>query len=437
MIAKKLLLPLVALMLACTALTVQADPFGPSCGGAHTSLTDNVDCVTVAGPASAAIKPIVSAGLAVCDTTIIPPGAPLFCDNPAGSISSAGGAAFGAELDADFGDGAPEQALLLEMWVKYNPGSGICGVGGLACGFDVLLCDDRDLDSTCTNVGDNSDRLKSTESNDPIVGEPCEENDKFKDDKDCGDPEDAYVAQCMPAAEDPTGTADDWVDGQVVGFIGAWAGSNIVPADLGAGAAVGTFDVWLRWSTCTLPECDDGIDNADADAAIDQDDPECEDFQDDSEGPDDDGIPLEPISCVATRHAAAGGPDVITAECDGSAAACTQAPGPGANDVTVTCDGVDGAGPLASACFAVDVEAVADLVIGADDVTTTISCAGVAISTAFDAVAGPGPVVDEDTKTTGAYLCTIVFDWNGAGAYGAYGICQDDTPAFADNTPLS
>jgi hypothetical protein len=69
----------------------------------------------------------------------------------------------------------------------------------------------------------------------------------------------------MNPALQPPATAD-WNYGQVVVFIGAWVdswpGTPASPTNVGAGIAVGHFDVWMgMWGACNLPACNDKQDN--------------------------------------------------------------------------------------------------------------------------------------------------------------------------------
>src|SRR5688572_4857303 len=179
-----------------------------------------------------------------------------------GYASVAVGAVYGLDTVAD---GTHQ----FTAWVKQA--SGLCGLQGIACGFEVTLCNDVDLDGTCTNIADNSDQLIYAQSNEAIVGNNCQDNDK--DVKNCGTDDDAYASFCAKPTEEDV-TSDDWNDGQAIITIGWWIDN--VPSNIGAGLSIGTFDAWLVVGTsCTLPECDDDIDN-DANGVTDYpDDPGC------------------------------------------------------------------------------------------------------------------------------------------------------------------
>src|SRR5688572_6456099 len=204
--------------------------------GASNDDGDLIFCQVIAGPGGIQHKSIASLGLAICH--LLQPNTPLACGNAAGSVAGAGGAIY----DVDDAAAGNHQ---LTAWVKQS--AGLCGVSGIGCGFDINLGNDVDLDGSITNINDNSDQFLHSQSNEailgggylipalgdlpcvptvtcagttlPAVGGDCTDTDK--DVKNCGTDDDAGSSFCGKPAEEDVET-DDWSEGQVVVFIGAW-----------------------------------------------------------------------------------------------------------------------------------------------------------------------------------------------------------------------
>lgn len=261
----KTTLPLAAAILIGMAGYAGSAPFDANgCSGAHAA---NVMCQTIAGPASVTHKSLLGAGLGVCITDA---GTPISCNDPTAQFQGAGAAIFDVSGYANYA--AIPNGHQVDVWIEYLA-DGPCVPTTQVCGFDALLCNDRDYDGTCTNIEPHYDQLRSTQSNEPIVGEDCSNTDK--DVKDCGDDLDAqFVDVCFGPAVSPrmNGATDDWNYGQIVVFIGAWVDTwpgtpetdltNPTATNVGAGVAAGSFDVWLRDDgACTAPECADNVDN--------------------------------------------------------------------------------------------------------------------------------------------------------------------------------
>ena len=250
----------VAAALALAAMPVAANPYGTDCSDPSTYDTttyNDVQCLTVAGPGSITHKSILGAGIGVCSDET---GSPIPCNDPGAPQSGFGAAIFDSST---WGSGNK----MVSTWVQYQ-GDGLCLPEALnLCGFDVLLCNDVDYDGLCTDVTAQNDQLFSTQSNEATicggylictpVPTPCTPvaptlfgdcADEDKDDKNCPNDLDAEVGACMIPAMQPPATAD-WNYGQVVVFIGAWVdtwpGTPAFPFNVGAGVAVGHFDVWL------------------------------------------------------------------------------------------------------------------------------------------------------------------------------------------------
>jgi hypothetical protein len=265
----------VAAALAFAAVPMaSADPYGSgSCSDPSTYDTianggtyDDVQCLTIAGPGSVTHKSLLGAGIGVCTTDA---GSPIPCNDPGAPQSGVGAAIFDSST---WGSGDKT----VSTWVQFI---GSCVGAPETCGYDVLLCNDRDYDGTCTNLPDPAtapDQLFSTQSNEALVGggylvctpitvppaTPCDPvmptvggdcSDDDKDLKNCGNDLDAEIGACMnPALQPPA--ASDWNYGQVVVFIGNWVDSwpgvnhatlGTFETNVGAGIAVGHFDVWL------------------------------------------------------------------------------------------------------------------------------------------------------------------------------------------------
>ena len=262
--ARTTLLVVAALAFAAMPMA-SADPYGDNCSDPSTYDTttyDDVQCLTIIGPGSITHKSLLGAGLGVCSDET---GSPIPCNDPGAPQSGFGAAIFDSST---WGTGDKT----VTTWIEYL-GDGICLPELLsACGFDVLLCNDIDYDGICTNISAQNDQLFSTQSNEALVNpgllglnpayDACA--DKDKDDKDCPDQLDAEIGGCMHPAMQPPATGD-WNYGQVVVFIGAWVdswpGSTGFPLNVGAGVAIGHFDVWLGMNDACAPECSDGFDN--------------------------------------------------------------------------------------------------------------------------------------------------------------------------------
>lgn len=275
----KLTYAMMAAMLAFATVAVQGDPYGPDC--ASESLTDGngIECLSVTGPGSVTVKPVIGVGAGACT-------------DPSGLVSpipcfTAGSSAVGAAIFP--GNSMPASAVTVSVsfWAEWVSGQFISG-------FDMTSCNDRDYDSICTNVGDNDDQLRTDESNEPIVGADCNNGDK--DNKDCPDPTDAERANfcMMPAIPISAGGngPSPWNSGQQIVFIGNWASADPGPpatggpTNIGHGNSAGTYDVWMKvnGTGCTPPQCDDKIDNeAIPDGAIDFDDAQCSSYDDNDE----------------------------------------------------------------------------------------------------------------------------------------------------------
>jgi hypothetical protein len=272
--------------------TATGNPYGDDCSQPTTYYGfDDVQCRTIAGPGSFTHKSVLGAGIGICTTEA---GSPMPCNDPGAPTAGAGAAIFDPNT--------------VYTWVEYL---GPCVGAPETCGFEILLCNDRDFDGTCTNISATNDELFSTTSNEALVGGgylvctpitvppamPCDPvmptvggdcADDDKDLKDCGDDLDAEIGACMnPRMQPPAPAAPvpDWNFGQVVVFIGNWVDSwpgvnhatlGTFETNFGAGIAVGHFNVWLgERDGCGPVECNDGVDNADVDVLVDMADDGC------------------------------------------------------------------------------------------------------------------------------------------------------------------
>jgi hypothetical protein len=248
-----------ALMVAMAPASV-ANPYGANCADPSTYHTvanggpfDDVQCLTIVGPGSIDHKSLAGAGLGLCNDEA---GSPFPCNDPTAPQSGFGAAIFDAST-------WPAGNKMVSTWVRYL-GNGVCGPAVLdACGFEVLLCNDRDLDVICNTTGD--DEILRTQSNEPLVGggylvctPPCQPvmptiggdcTDEDKDLKDCPDPLAAEVGGVMTPALQPPAPAD-WNHGQIMVLVGNWVDSwpgeeNGAPTNIGAGISFGHYEVWL------------------------------------------------------------------------------------------------------------------------------------------------------------------------------------------------
>jgi hypothetical protein len=366
-----------AILLVAMAPTATADPYGIDCSDPSTYDTvtyDDVQCLTIAGPGSLSHKSLLGAGLGVCTTDA---GSPIPCNDPGAPQSGFGAAIFDSSTWSS-------GVSTVRTWVEFI---GACVGPPETCGFDVLLCNDRDYDGICTNISAQNDELFSTQSNEPLIHggtldpdyDHCADGDK--DDKNCEDDLDASVAACMNPAMQPPAPAD-WNYGQVVVFIGNWVDSwpgAIDPlttgyVNVGAGISAGHYDVWLAQEVgCTIP-------------------------------------PGEPPLCwssltLATRLVAIP-PAAVAINCAGATCAVAGLAVP-TTTVTVTCTVADG-------CDAHLVKAVAslDISIAGDEATAEVFCDGVSVTGMAHAV-NPVPLFDATPfarkPATGDYECKMTF----------------------------
>ncbi|MEA3190284.1 MAG: hypothetical protein QOD77_866 [Thermoplasmata archaeon] len=277
----KLTYVLLAAMFASATLAVQGAPYDVNCGAEDNTNADGdkIECLTVLGPGSVTVKPVIGVGAGVCTDPALPLPFPCF---------TAGTANPGAAIFPGNALPALPVNVAVSVWAEWTTGQFVTG-------FEMTTCNDRDFDSICTNVNDNDDQLRSDYSNQAQVATAaCSDPEKSKDDKDCGlDPTDAERANfCMMPAI-PGMAPNPWNAGQIVVFIGNWVSADPFTPNIGAGISAGTYDVWMKVGAvgCTPPQCDDKVDNADADTTIDFDDSGCSSYDDTSEEPEcSDGI---------------------------------------------------------------------------------------------------------------------------------------------------
>jgi hypothetical protein len=420
----KLLLPLAALMLACTPLVGASGTNDGICdgdgGGGRDNEGANIQCEVIAGPASLTIKSVVSVGIGFCqtDSTSIP----LQCEGAPGDINAAGAATFG-----DSAWTGPQQ---INVDVT-NDGQTCTAVTSPPCGFTVDICNDRDHDSNCTNIGDNDDELPDTAASQGVLGE-C------KDEKtNCDDPNEASWEGCMN--DSVFGTR--WFDDQIIIFIGAEAGpavnladiptitgdpgtdaANIAAFVLGssvdvqAAVSVGTFTVWVE-KTGTGTDCP-------------------------TPPPADEPLVCEGDWTVGAIDGSADNP-FNGASCDSGANCADDYAGNGYNPtstpagqttVTVTCTAFNACDP------GVMVETYANLLLPIPNplswssVKSEIYCdndvprdgrdAGDLIAYSFDNTPDGSPVLVWGTKTTGDYYCVMTFVIHTA-PYHGHAICRE------------
>lgn len=235
-----LLIAAVAVLMACTAFEAQASR--PTCGG-------STQCATIAGPATIDVKDVVSAGVGLCQTESAD--VPLFCDATSG-ISAAGAASFDA---SGFTSGSTQSVAL---WIEYNQDVHPCTAQMLVCGFYATLCNDRDTDTNCTNVGDQDDQLWDVYS-DTSLTPGCPD----KDGKDCGVPTDAGRTVCMQ----PSVYAGAWFNDQIIVFIGEWVGA-VATDNVGAGLSVGTYNIYVTATSAGVGCTDNGSGTTASDGCI-------------------------------------------------------------------------------------------------------------------------------------------------------------------------
>src|SRR5688572_5419737 len=246
--AKALTATFLALTLVATAVVAPVQANKPT-GGAATCSTetaqdgasnddgDFIFCQVIAAPGGIGHKAVAGPGLAICHA--MQPNTPIACGNAAGSVAGYGGAIY----DVDTATAGTHQ---LTAWVKQS--AGLCGVQGIGCGFDINLCNDLDRDGICADYGYRFDQFLHSQSNEallgggyllpnilpipgdlpcvptltcagtsaPTVGGDCTDDDK--DAKNCSTDDDASASFCgkpMP------GNGDDWIEGQIITFIGS------------------------------------------------------------------------------------------------------------------------------------------------------------------------------------------------------------------------
>lgn len=244
---------LFALALLTGALAVDANPYDMNTADGDSTCAnewnntgdDNVECVVVTGPDHLLAKP----GPATYSLT----GTPFVAQGGTGFRQSA----FPLYITN----------VQVSVWAEWS-------VGALGTGFDLAVCNDRNLDGICWEYN-NIDQLRLATSNEPVVGASC--TDQEKDVKSCPNATDAEVkAFCMVPNVFVGGGGTGWNPGQLRVFIGAWAGLDPFTPNVGAGVSAGTYDVWMNMDGygCTPAQCDDLLDN-DADGRRDQADPDC------------------------------------------------------------------------------------------------------------------------------------------------------------------
>jgi hypothetical protein len=247
-------------VLAVATLSASGNPYdtNPSDGDTDCSTEintnadgDNIECWSALGPIHALSKPCLKDDVPCFMAPTTTPGIAVF------DMS-----AFPASGTVD-----------VSVWAEWTSGK-------FQTGFDLAVCNDRDLNGWCRNIGDATDQLRFAYSNKPVPGADCKGQDK--DAKDCPDPTDAEFTHffCMVPAN-PSAPAP-WTQGQIVAFIGNWGSS--IPGNVGGGASSGTYDVWMKvnGTGCVPPVCDDKADN-DMDGAVDINDVGCLDYEDGSE----------------------------------------------------------------------------------------------------------------------------------------------------------
>jgi hypothetical protein len=239
---QKMMMGLAALAFVLSAFPAQAMH---DCNNAKTQ------CQTIAGPASVEVQGVGSVGLGLCQ--LASADAPLFCDAAAGAITGAGAATF-ASADKPFNGLTGWTAGNHKVYVNIDYQDTLpCTSTMAVCGYYALICNDRDLDSSCTNVGDQDDELVDAWSNEP-ASDPTN-CDKKADEKDCGDPTTLGKTVCFsPSVYSGAGTLADPADpgawnnaDQIVVFIGAWAGKVATDdPNVGAGISAGTYEVSIQ-----------------------------------------------------------------------------------------------------------------------------------------------------------------------------------------------
>ena len=414
-----------------------AEPYGAECP-VESPATDTT-CEVISGPGSLRIKGVGSVGLSFCqvDSQLLP----FFCDAPVGTVggSGAGGAAF-PPMAAAYGfvtsDPTPQN---VSVWIEYQL-SPLVPCIDPTCGFTALLCNDRDYNGACTNVGNDNDQLKNDESN-MALDETCEDK-KDKGWKDCTDPLDVEVTICSLPNLITTGPNATWAPGQWVAFIGNWVSAAPVGPNTGTGISAGDYEVWFRNNgDCVPPECDNRVDD-DGDFAADSFDADCFDddgFYDpnrDETGPD--VAEEEPLVCEATRtvlvnNTTGAVEDVLTGSClqpDGSITGATAFTGVAFDAVRMVVffrnelganDGVDDAG----GCDGTRTVMVTASAVGDGDTLTEVFCGGDLLVDA-EAFGPNGADWDADQKTFDDYVCKVTFSWGGDLPFQGVGTCSDD-----------
>jgi hypothetical protein len=408
----KLLLPLAALMLACTPLVGASGTNDGICdgdgGGGRDNEGANIQCEVIAGPALLTIKSVVSVGVGFCQTENT--NIPIHCDGNPGDTNGAGAATFGDS--AWTGD--------KEINVEVTNDAATCtSVTSPPCGFTVDICNDRDQDSTCTNISAQNDELPETQSGDGVLG-VCKDSDSKEN---CTDPNKAAWQGCMTDS-----VFADWDDEQIIIFIGAAVGPEstaplptdpmdpnfgqdladfIDGADVFVNIAVGTFTVWVEDMGAATSNCPDH--GADADP--------------------------EPLACEIDWEIGAldgsadnpfnGGSCAVSGTCNDDYLGNGYDPNTGGQaQVTVTCIAIGGCEPK---FVDVTAELIAGDPGGSDVVTGEVLCDNVPIATAQDNVIGDGPNLDEAEKAPdGDYSCVATFDVSTA-PYSGKVTCSDPT----------
>jgi hypothetical protein len=162
------------------------------------------------GPGSLILEgtpPLVGVSYCNADLLLDEGDLPLGCRNQ--DLGGFGGTAFPSSAPGGWGDGR-----LVEVSAEWT-GPVPCAEGA-ACGFSMMLCNDRNADLVC-----------SADSEDHPTA--------FSNDDADGDPTTASVSACFQ--EDMQGT---FHAGQFLVFIGAWAGPS------GVGASAGTYEIAYR-----------------------------------------------------------------------------------------------------------------------------------------------------------------------------------------------
>jgi hypothetical protein len=175
------------------------------------------------GPGAVTVKTVGTLGIGFCQSDSAE--VPLQCAGNTGNINHFGTAAFG--------DPAWMGSRGLAITVTYDQQT-CTDATSPPCGFTVDICDDRDQDSRCTDVGDRDDWISSTAASQGPLGSCKDEK------KDCDDPNVAGWEGCLDDS-----IFGNWSREQIIVFVGVEAGPTTAP-DVQAAVSTGTYTVWLE-----------------------------------------------------------------------------------------------------------------------------------------------------------------------------------------------